>query len=111
MSSIESGPGVRLRRVAEGVEAAGVPVKVQIYLGPVNEFVASQRDWVVVVEAVAATLGIVTDTELGAIGWQRRARMSEADVFVAVETRLSAPPDRCVCGAVCQHRTRSERAA
>ena len=106
VNASDDSQSAQLRRVAAAVEAAGVPVTVRIYLGPVNEYGASQPERVAVVEAVAAALGIAAETEIGALGWQRRARMTDEQVTVAVETRVAAPPDRCVCGMVCEHRPR-----
>ncbi len=106
MNASEGGQGAQLRRVTAALETAGVPVKVQVYLGPVNEYGAPQPDRVAVVDAVAAALGIAAETVVGSVGWQHRARVTDGLVTVTVETAVAAPPARCVCGVVCEHRPR-----
>jgi hypothetical protein len=93
-----------LRALADAVETAGLPhVHVSVYLRP--DLFAAKADQVADVDRLAAALGLSASTVRDGSSWYHEARQDRLDgaLNVHIRVHVEAPPERCVCGAMCEH--------
>ncbi|GAA0720650.1 hypothetical protein Drose_06920 [Dactylosporangium roseum] len=88
--------------LAEAVRAAGAST-VQLYVSFGPDMFAPEPDRIADVDRLAEAFGLTAETAKGSSGWYRGAKRDHDGIFVKVDTRVSAPAQRCACGAVCEH--------
>src|SRR4051794_18272092 len=96
---------VQLRKFADALDQADPKAEITAYVSFGADYMNfDQEARIKTVDTVAALFGLTAEpTKVGTSSWYHKTEDERDGVRLVVDTHISAPAQRCACGAVCTH--------